>query len=355
MEENQSIKVSLQNVSKRFGDVKAVEEINMDFAPGTLTTLLGPSGCGKTTILRMIAGLEIPTTGKIYFGDEDVTERSATNRDVGMVFQSYALFPHMNVGQNIGYGLKVAGVSKEEIQKRTAEVLNTVGLSGYEKRYADEMSGGQQQRVAVARSLILKPKVLLFDEPLSNIDSKLRRSMREDIRRLQQKTGITSIYVTHDQAEALAVSDEIVVMNIGKIEHQGDPEKLYRQPRTSFVATFMGDANILEGKLVSESEKHTVLLGDFRIDSNSIPSNLDSNHVKVAIRPEAIRLDENRSDNCLECEIIWCAYVGSAFEYTLKSAIGDIFAVIPSSEKHFTTGDKAYISVSDVGVAVLEH
>ncbi len=144
-------------------------------------------------------------------------------------------------------------------------------------------------------------------------------------------------------------------MNIGKIEHRGDPEKLYRQPRTSFVATFMGDANILEGKLVSENGKHTVLLGDFRIDSNSIPPNLDSNNVKVAVRPEAIRLDENRSDNCLECEISWCAYVGSAFEYTLKSAIGDIFAVIPSSEKHFITGDKAFISVSDVGVAVLEY
>ena len=355
MKENQSIKVSLKNISKLFGDVKAVEKINLDFAPGTMTTLLGPSGCGKTTLLRIIAGLEIPSSGNILFNDKDVTKLSVTNRNVGMVFQSYALFPHMNVRKNIGYGLKIVGISEEAISEIVAEVLKTVGLTGYEERYPDEMSGGQQQRVAVARALVLKPKILLFDEPLSNIDSKLRRTMREDIRRLQQESGVTSIYVTHDQSEALAVSDEVVVMNLGKIELQRDPEALYRQPKNSFVANFIGDANILEGKLVSENGRHSVLLGGFRVNANSIPSNLDSNHVKVAIRSEAIRLDENQSDNCLECEVIWRAYIGSAFEYTLKSSIGNIFAVIPSSEKHFTIGDKAYISVSDIGVSVLEN
>jgi len=189
MEDNQSIKVSLQNVSKLFGDVKAVEDINLDFAPGTLTTLLGPSGCGKTTLLRIIAGLDIPSSGHVLFGDEDVTELSATDRDVGMVFQSYALFPHMNVRENIGYGLDVAGVSDEIISERVAEVLNTVGLSGYEKRYADQMSGGQQQRVAVARSLIAKPKVLLFDEPLSNIDSQQTQRTQQTKKPKERPTG----------------------------------------------------------------------------------------------------------------------------------------------------------------------
>jgi iron(III) transport system ATP-binding protein len=354
IEDNQSIKVSLQNVSKLFGEVKAVEELNLDFAPGTLTTLLGPSGCGKTTLLRMVAGLEIPSSGHVLFGEEDVTELSATDRDVGMVFQSYALFPHMNVRQNIGYGLEVAGVSEKEISDRVAEVLNTVGLTGYEQRYADEMSGGQQQRVAVARSLISKPKVLLFDEPLSNIDSKLRRSMREDIRRLQQETGITSIYVTHDQSEALAVSDEVVVMNAGGIEQQGNPEDLYRQPKNSFVATFIGDANILDGKLVSGADKHLIELGGIRISAYSLPPDLKSNDIKVAIRPEVIRLHETKKEHRLECQILWQSFVGGAIEYTLESSIGSIFAVVPSTEKHFKTGDRVHISIADVGVAVLQ-
>jgi iron(III) transport system ATP-binding protein len=354
MEDNQSIKVSLQDVSKLFGDVKAVEGINLDFAPGTLTTLLGPSGCGKTTLLRMIAGLDIPSSGHVLFGDEDVTELSATDRDVGMVFQSYALFPHMNVKENIGYGLDVAGVSDEIISERVAEVLNTVGLSGYEKRYADEMSGGQQQRVAVARSLIAKPKVLLFDEPLSNIDSKLRRSMREDIRRLQQETGITSIYVTHDQSEALAVSDEVVVMNAGGIEQQGEPKDLYRQPKNSFVATFIGDANILDGKLVSGTKEQIIELGGIRISAYSIPPNLKSYDIKVAIRPEVIRLHATKEEQRLECKVLWYSFVGGAIEYTLESSIGNIFAVVPSTEKHFNTGERVFISVADVGVAVLQ-
>jgi iron(III) transport system ATP-binding protein len=355
MEDNQSIKVSLQNVSKLFGDVKAVEDINLDFAPGTLTTLLGPSGCGKTTLLRMIAGLEIPSSGHVLFGEEDVTELSATDRDVGMVFQSYALFPHMNVRENIGYGLDVAGVSDEIISERVAEVLNTVGLSGYGQRYADEMSGGQQQRVAVARSLIAKPKVLLFDEPLSNIDSKLRRSMREDIRRLQQETGITSIYVTHDQSEALAVSDEVVVMNnAGGIEQQGDPEDLYQQPKSSFVATFIGDANILDGNLVSGADKHLIELGGIRIGAYSVPPDLKSKDIKVAIRPEVIRLHESKDARRLECQVLWYSFVGGATEYTLESSVGDIFAVVPSTEKHFKPGDRVYISIADVGVAVLQ-
>jgi iron(III) transport system ATP-binding protein len=352
--ENQSVGVSLENITKKFGDTIAVQKVNLDFAPGTLTTVLGPSGCGKTTILRMIGGLEIPTSGKILFGNEDVSHLSATNRDVGMVFQSYALFPHMNVGQNIGYGLKIKGTPKEEIKQRVKEVLETVGLSGYEERYADEMSGGQQQRVAVARSLILEPKVLLFDEPLSNIDSKLRRSMREDIRKLQQETGITSIYVTHDQSEALAVSDEVIVMNTGKVEQMGAPEKLYRNPKNAFVATFIGDANILEGELVQINGRNDVQLGEVTISAKTVPDNVHVGKVQVAIRPEVVTMHADKGTNRLEGEVSWCSFVGSAFEYTIKTSVGELFIIVPSTGEHFETGDTIYLSVNNVGVAVLE-
>ena len=203
MEEKQSIKVTLQKVSKLFDDVKAVEEINLDFAPGTLTTLLGPSGCGKTTLLRMISGLEIPSSGKVLFGDEDVTELSATDRDVGMVFQSYAVFPHMTVEENVAYGLRVVGTPKNEIDTRVSDAINLVRLSGLEKRKPDKLSGGQQQRVALARALVKKPKVLLLDEPLSALDAKLRETMQIELVRLQENVGITFIIVTHDQKEAL--------------------------------------------------------------------------------------------------------------------------------------------------------
>jgi len=351
---NQSVGVSLQNITKKFGDTIAVQKINLEFAPGTLTTVLGPSGCGKTTILRMIGGLEIPTSGKILFGDEDVSHLSATNRDVGMVFQSYALFPHMNVGQNIGYGLKIKGTPQEEIKQRVRGVLETVGLSGYEDRYADEMSGGQQQRVAVARSLILEPKVLLFDEPLSNIDSKLRRSMREDIRKLQQETGITSIYVTHDQSEALAVSDDVIVMNVGKIEQMGAPEQLYRHPKNAFVATFIGDANILEGELIQVDGRNDIQLGEMMITAQTVPDNAHVGKIKVAIRPEVVTMHADKGTNRMKGKVSWRSFVGSAFEYTIETSAGELFVVVTSTGDQFKTGDTIYISVNNIGVAVLE-
>ncbi|MBT4528096.1 MAG: ABC transporter ATP-binding protein [Deltaproteobacteria bacterium] len=351
---NQSVGVSLQNITKKFGDTIAVQKINLEFAPGTLTTVLGPSGCGKTTILRIIGGLEIPTSGKILFGDEDVSHLSATNRDVGMVFQSYALFPHMNVGQNIGYGLKIKGTPQNEIKERVADVLKTVGLSGYESRYADEMSGGQQQRVAVARSLILEPKVLLFDEPLSNIDSKLRRSMREDIRKLQQETGITSIYVTHDQSEALAVSDDVIVMNVGKIEQMGGPEQLYRHPKNAFVATFIGDANILEGELIQVDGRNDIQLGEMTISAETVPDNAHVGKVQVAIRPEVVTMHADKGTNRMEGKVNWRSFVGSAFEYTIETSAGELFIVVTSTGDQFETGDTIYISVNNIGVAVLE-
>jgi iron(III) transport system ATP-binding protein len=212
--------IRFEHVSKQFGDGFAVNDVSFVVQAGSLVTLLGPSGCGKTTTLRMIAGLEVPTSGAIFIGDKEVTNLSASDRDVSMVFQSYALFPHMSVLENVGYGLKVQGLSKPGIAEQALAALATVGLSGLEARYPSQLSGGQQQRVAVARALVLKPSVLLFDEPLSNLDAKLRRKMREEIRELQQRLQLTVVYVTHDQSEAMAVSDRIIVMNKSVIKPQ---------------------------------------------------------------------------------------------------------------------------------------
>ncbi|STR35748.1 ABC transporter ATP-binding protein [Klebsiella grimontii] len=236
--------VELRNVTKRFGSNMVIDNINLTIPQGQMVTLLGPSGCGKTTILRLVAGLEKPSEGQIYIDGEDVTHRSIQQRDICMVFQSYALFPHMSLGDNVGYGLKMLGVPRGDVKARVKEALAMVDLEGFEDRYVDQISGGQQQRVALARALILKPKVLLFDEPLSNLDANLRRSMRDKIRELQKQFDITSLYVTHDQSEAFAVSDTVLVMNKGHIMQIGSPQELYRQPASRFMASFMGDANL---------------------------------------------------------------------------------------------------------------
>lgn len=236
--------VELRNVSKRFGNNTVIDNITLTIPRGQMVTLLGPSGCGKTTILRLVAGLEKPSDGQIFIDGEDVTHRSIQQRDICMVFQSYALFPHMSLGENVGYGLKMLGIPRAEVKARVQEALAMVDLAGFDDRYVDQISGGQQQRVALARALILKPKVLLFDEPLSNLDANLRRSMREKIRELQKQFDITSLYVTHDQSEAFAVSDTVLVMNKGHIMQMGSPQDLYRQPASRFMASFMGDANL---------------------------------------------------------------------------------------------------------------
>lgn len=223
--------VELRNVTKRFGANTVIENINLAIPQGQMVTLLGPSGCGKTTVLRLVAGLEKPTDGQIFIDGEDVTHSSIQQRDICMVFQSYALFPHMSLGENVGYGLKMLGVSRAEIKTRVKEALAMVDLEGFDDRYVDQISGGQQQRVALARALILKPKVLLFDEPLSNLDANLRRSMRDKIRELQKQFNITSLYVTHDQSEAFAVSDTVLVMNKGNIMQIGSPQDLIASRR----------------------------------------------------------------------------------------------------------------------------
>ena len=281
--------VKFENITKKFNETIAVDNVSCIFEAGTLTTLLGPSGCGKTTSLRIIAGLEKATSGKILVENVDVTLLPATDRDVSMVFQSYALFPHMSVLENVSYGLKMINVPKEEFTEKSLETLKLVNLEGYENRMPSELSGGQQQRVAVARAIVLKPKVLLFDEPLSNLDAKLRRQVREDIREIQQKLGVTTIYVTHDQEEALAISDKVIVMNNAIIAQQGSPKELYNFPKTKFVANFIGDANVVKAEIINQNNNiYEIQLAEMKINIES-DQKLESS-VSVSLRPEKITI-----------------------------------------------------------------
>jgi iron(III) transport system ATP-binding protein len=343
-----SIKIVLKNVSKHFGKVRALDAVDIEFAPGTLTTLLGPSGCGKTTLLRLVSGLEPVSSGEIWFGEDNVTHLSATRRDIGMVFQSYALFPHMTVEQNVGYGLTVLKTAPDEIRTRVRDVLQMVAMDGYQGRYPDELSGGQQQRVAVARAMVLRPKVLLFDEPLSNIDSKLRRSMRDDIRRLQQASGITSIYVTHDQAEALAVSDEIIIMRQGTIEQQGPPQSLYHCPETTFVANFIGESNVVNAELKGEGQGRQIVFGDAVINvSDGKTIKHKNGPVKLSLRPEVLEIKPGTetSPQALAGVIIQSAYMGPVIEYSIETAVGVLFTRAPAYVGQFQPTEKVCVRI----------
>lgn len=346
MKEKSSIQITLKNISKHFGKVRVIDDLNIEFQAGSLTTLLGPSGCGKTTLLRLVSGLEPPTGGEIWFGDEDVTRYSATQRDVGMVFQSYALFPHMSVEKNVGYGLGVLKKDKEYIRQAVSQALGTVNLEGYQKRYPDELSGGQQQRVAVARALVLEPKVLLFDEPLSNIDSKLRRSMRDDIRRLQQKTGITSIYVTHDQAEALSVSDEVVVMNNGAIEQQGPPRDLYRRPKSAFVANFIGESNVIDARLLLDGKFPVIQLGESSIGLGDRQIINRPGKIKLSLRPEMFRLRKDGDPSCdIAGTVTHSSYMGPVIEYLISTPVGELFTTAPAGDQQFDPGQAVFLQL----------
>jgi iron(III) transport system ATP-binding protein len=351
-----SIRIVLKKISKYFGKVCALNAIDIEFAPGTLTTLLGPSGCGKTTLLRLVSGLEPVSSGEIWFSDENVTQLSATRRDVGMVFQSYALFPHMTVEKNVGYGLGVLKTAPDETRERVREVLKMVDMDGYQSRYPDELSGGQQQRVAVARAMVLRPKVLLFDEPLSNIDSKLRRSMRDDIRRLQQASGITSIYVTHDQAEALAVSDEIIIMHKGAIEQQGPPQALYHFPETAFVANFIGESNVVDAELRGEENNRRIVFGDaeiaFAVGGKKIRQN---GPVKLSLRPEVLEIAprEESSPQALSGVIVQSAYMGPVIEYSIETKVGILFTRAPAYAGQFQTREEVCLRIRPEEIIII--
>ena len=276
--------VVFDRVSKRYGAMTAVDNVSFEIVAGTLVTLLGPSGCGKTTTLRLIAGLEQANAGRILIDGIDVTARSPAERDVSMVFQSYALFPHLSVLENVCYGLRSSRVPKQQAIEQAKVKLDLVGLTGLEHRLPSELSGGQQQRVALARAMVLEPKVLLFDEPLSNLDARLRRRVRDEIRGLQQALGLTVVYVTHDQSEALAISDRIIVMNSARIAQDGTPRELYEAPADRFVVNFMGEASILPVEILSiDSGTATVRLGETLL---LLPSRgLPTGRAALAVRP----------------------------------------------------------------------
>ena len=342
--------IRLEHISKIYKDPKthedfyAVKDCNLDIAPGSFITLLGPSGCGKTTTLRMIAGFESPDEGEIYLGGEPINELTPNKRDTAMVFQSYALFPHMNVYDNVAYGLKLRKVPKAEIRRRVMEILSLVKLDGMELRMTNQLSGGQQQRVALARALVVEPGVLLFDEPLSNLDAKLRVEMRTEIRRIQQELGITAVYVTHDQSEAMSLSDQIVLMQKGVIAQIGTPMEIYYHPNSEFVADFIGECNFLEGTVVSSTADETIVEVNGRpvtiaCDRDSVPGAAG----KIVLRPEAIRLAD---DGLLPCTVELSCFMGSYQNYHVR--VGDTLVKIadncPANKKIFRVGDQAYIS-----------
>ncbi len=355
--------IDFQGVCKRYGPSAdaplVVDHISFVVPRGTLTTILGPSGCGKTTTLRLIAGLESPTAGRIFIDGQDVTPLGPAQRNVSLVFQNYALFPHLNVIDNVCYGLHGLPLRPHQVRDKARAMLDTVGLQGLDQRKPHELSGGQQQRVALARALALEPAVLLFDEPLSNLDARLRRTMREEIRALQQRLRLTVVYVTHDQSEALAVSDQIVVMDQGAIAQCGAPSVLYEQPASEFVAGFMGEAMLFEGHVhghgcgpadgASPAAGPHARLGPLRVTA---PASLPPGPVKIAVRPEAWVIGPATA-NGLAARLTKSTYLGSVMEYTFASALGDIFVVSPQVELPLDVGAPVSLTLADHGVSVV--
>jgi iron(III) transport system ATP-binding protein len=342
--------VEFRGVQKAFGDFVAIHDLDLSIEPGELMTLLGPSGCGKTTTLRMLAGLESPTAGQILIGGEDVTRLPANRRDVSMVFQSYALFPHMSVSQNVAYGLESGGMKPREARGAAERGLELVGLGGMADRLPSELSGGQQQRVAVARALVLEPQVLLLDEPLSNLDARLRRRVRTEIRDLQQRLGFTAVYVTHDQEEALAVSDRIVVMQEGRIAQQGSPRDLYESPASEFIADFIGEANVIDCEVTHVANgTATVMVGGLH---QRVPAREAApGPAKLAVRANAIRLTPG--DGTLPGRVLSAAYLGDHMEYEIETALGRLFAIASESDEPLPQGSAVALEFRARGLALI--
>jgi iron(III) transport system ATP-binding protein len=326
--------VVFERVTKRYNDVNAVQDVSFEVKPGQLATLLGPSGCGKTTTLRMVAGLEPVSSGRILIAGNDVTHRAANERDVSMVFQSYALFPHMSVLENVCYGPLSSGIDKARARELAHAKLSMLGLVGLEQRLPSELSGGQQQRVAVARSLVLEPAVLLFDEPLSNLDAKLRRRVRQEIRELQQSLALTVIYVTHDQEEALAVSDHIIVMENGRIAQQGAPHELYDAPASRFLADFIGDANLVDGELGAGDATFTAGGVSAAVRTTGVPPG----PATLAVRPHRLRIVEPAQAQ-LPGVCKRAAYLGSRIELVVATPWGDLLVFDGDAQRSYERGE----------------
>lgn len=349
----------LKEVTKVFsqpdgGETVAVNHVSLDVEDGQMVTLLGPSGCGKTTTLRMISGFEYPTSGKVLIGERDVANLPPNKRDISMVFQSYALFPHLCIWENIAYGLRVKKLSTAEVKARTRDVIELMQLKGLEMRFPNQLSGGQQQRVALARAVVIEPSVLLFDEPLSNLDAKLRVYMREELHAIQKRLGITSLYVTHDQSEAMAISDKVVIMKEGVMAQVGSPQDIYEFPNTMFVANFIGRANFLKGQLKERSNagayvklaEKTILVPN---PGKSLP---DVGQACVLMfRPEHVTFTA-ADDEGIPARVVRSTYFGTHIEYEVKVGDTDVIVQIfnPQQTYHYSEGDRVNMAI-DLGSA----
>jgi iron(III) transport system ATP-binding protein len=363
----ETIGVHVDGVSKRYahrvkGEIYAARDVRLDVRPGEFLTLLGPSGCGKTTTLRMIAGYENPDSGRILFGGQDVTDLPANQRNIGFVFQNYALFPHLSVFENVAYGLRVRGQSDETIGKSVSEVLTLVGLAGYEQQFSGQLSGGEQQRVALARAIVIRPRVLLFDEPLSNLDAKLRVQMRQEIRDLQRRLAITTVYVTHDQEEAMAVSDRIAVMHQGSVVQEGTAEDLYHRPASQFVAQFVGRMNLVAGRMATIAGDTVKISALGTLISARAPSQglAAGDSVQLIVRPEAIEIvrdGEEAIPDLLQATVVSRTFLGEKIEYLVRceSEVLQIVRYNAGPDALIPEGATVFLRFAADAVTVLAH
>ncbi|GAB4459979.1 MAG: ABC transporter ATP-binding protein [Anaerolineales bacterium] len=349
--------LTLSNISKHFGTFSAVRDFNLEVERGEFVSFLGPSGCGKTTTLRMIAGFEIPTSGTIAIDGVDITHKAPSQRNVGMVFQSYALFPNMTVAQNIGFGLRIRKEPEESVKKRVAEMLALIHLESKGNSYPHQLSGGQQQRVALARALAIRPEVLLLDEPLSALDAKIRVSLRSEIRAIQRELGITAIYVTHDQEEALSISDRIVVMREGEVDQIGTPFEIYNFPSTRFVANFVGSLNTTEVEVVDPKAGILNMRGIRLVSASGLNGKQKGDKVMIAIRPERIGfIAEGQKENVFDGKVENITFLGSVVRIQLRAGGGIVFNMDTFNRPSLQlpeTGETVRVTCSSKAVLVL--
>ncbi len=357
-----AVGIRFESVSKRFahrvkGEVYAVREVSLTVQPAELLTLLGPSGCGKTTTLRMIAGFEQPDAGRVFIGEQDVTGLMVNQRNIGFVFQNYALFPHLSVFENVAYGLRVQRQAEGDITRAVSDVLALIGLQGYEKQFPNQLSGGEQQRVALARAIVIRPRVLLFDEPLSNLDAKLRVHMRGELRELQKRLDITAVYVTHDQEEAMAISDRIAVMHQGAIVQEGTAEDLYRRPASEFVAQFIGRTNLLAGRVVSAGPGGVELdVAGQRIRVSDEAARVTVGQtVRLVVRPEVVEVRGEDSGPGVPGTIVSLTFLGEKAEYQVRvgTDLLQVTSYNPVQRGVFPPGHRVMLHIPSEGIQLL--
>lgn len=344
-------RVELNNIRKTFGSVTAVINANVVFEEGSFTTLLGPSGCGKTTILRMISGLGSPTSGDIMIGGKRVNDIPIHKRNLGLVFQNYALFPHRTIGENVAFGLKYRGVSKSDTKDKVRTALDIVRLSGVEDRYPQQLSGGQQQRIALARAIVIEPDVLLLDEPLSALDANLREDMRVELKAIQDRIGVTTIFVTHDQSEALAMSDKIVVMSAGKVEQIGAPDEVYNTPASEFVATFLGASNLLPAKVIAHDDTGVILetpeFGKTHVPAERALTLGEASNGQLMIRAEKLHLSNSPAgENCVQATVTAVDYQGQLARYFVQVGNTQLQAINMITGSPFKAGETVSIQLA---------